>query len=61
MALRGGREDHPDGNPRWREGSQLAAALEVGYKAFGEIAATPAAKEGIGSFLSGEKPAFSGM
>ncbi|NLT36033.1 MAG: 3-hydroxyacyl-CoA dehydrogenase/enoyl-CoA hydratase family protein [Gaiellales bacterium] len=39
----------------------LAAALEVGYKAFGEIAATPAAKEGIGSFLNGKKPDFSGM
>lgn len=39
----------------------LAAALEVGYDAFGKIAATAAAKEGIGSFLSGKKPDFSGM
>lgn len=39
----------------------LSAALEVGYDAFGKIAATPAAKEGIGSFLAGRKPDFSGM
>lgn len=39
----------------------FAAALEVGYEAFGKIAATAAAKEGIGSFLSRKKPDFSGM
>lgn len=41
--------------------TSLAAALEVGYEAFGKIAATAAAKEGIGSFLAGRKPDFSGL
>lgn len=39
----------------------LAGALEIGYLAFGLVACTAAAKEGIGSFLSGKKPDFTGM
>jgi enoyl-CoA hydratase/3-hydroxyacyl-CoA dehydrogenase len=39
----------------------LSSALEVGYAAFGEVATTAAAKEGIGAFMSGRKPDFSGM
>lgn len=33
-------------------------ALEIGYKGFGEIACTDAAKEGIGAFLEKRKPNF---
>ena len=36
----------------------LAEALEVGYRGFGEIACTEAAKEGISAFLERRKPAF---
>jgi enoyl-CoA hydratase/3-hydroxyacyl-CoA dehydrogenase len=36
----------------------LADALEVGYKGFGEIACTDAAKEGISAFLERRKPEF---
>ena len=36
----------------------LAAALEVGYQGFGEIACTDAAKEGISAFLERRKPEF---
>lgn len=39
----------------------LEEALEIGYRAFGRIATTAAAKEGIGSFLAGKKPDFTGM
>ncbi len=39
----------------------LPAALEEGYKAFGKVAATRAAAEGIGAFLAGRKPDFTGM
>ncbi len=39
----------------------VAEALDVGYEAFGKIAATAAAKEGINSFLAGKKPDFGGM
>jgi enoyl-CoA hydratase / 3-hydroxyacyl-CoA dehydrogenase len=39
----------------------LDAALEVGYLAFGKVAATKAAAEGIGAFLGGRKPDFTGM
>jgi enoyl-CoA hydratase/3-hydroxyacyl-CoA dehydrogenase len=39
----------------------LASALEVGYQAFGTVAATKAAAEGIGSFLGGRKPDYTGM
>jgi Enoyl-CoA hydratase/carnithine racemase len=39
----------------------LAAALEIGYLAFGLVACTPAAREGITSFLQGKKPDFTGM
>jgi enoyl-CoA hydratase / 3-hydroxyacyl-CoA dehydrogenase len=39
----------------------LGSALETGYRASGEVACTPAAKEGIGSFMEGRKPDFSGM
>ena len=41
--------------------SELGDALEVGYRAFGEVAAGPAAKEGIGAFLQKRKPDFTGM
>lgn len=37
----------------------LAEALEVGYRAFGASACTPAAREGIGAFMAGRKPDFS--
>jgi enoyl-CoA hydratase/3-hydroxyacyl-CoA dehydrogenase len=36
----------------------LAEALEVGYRGFGEIACTDAAKEGISAFLERRKPEF---
>jgi enoyl-CoA hydratase/3-hydroxyacyl-CoA dehydrogenase len=36
----------------------LAEALEVGYRGFGEIACTEAAKEGISAFLQRRKPQF---
>ena len=36
----------------------LAEALEIGYKGFGEIACTDAAKEGISAFLERRKPEF---
>ncbi len=41
--------------------ADLSAALEIGYQAFGKIAEGPAAKEGIGAFLSKRKPDYSGM
>ena len=43
------------------EAPDLASALEVGYQAFGRVAATKAAAEGIGSFLGGRRPDFTGM
>ena len=36
----------------------FAEALEVGYKAFGQVACTEAAREGISSFLEKRRPAF---
>lgn len=39
----------------------LSAALDTNYLASGEAACTSAAQEGIGSFLAGKKPDFSGM
>ena len=36
----------------------FAAALEVGYRAFGASACTAAAREGIGAFLQGRAPDF---
>ena len=39
----------------------LAGALEIGYLAFGLVACTAAAKEGIAAFLGGRKPDFTGM
>ena len=36
----------------------FAAALEVGYRAFGRVACTAAAREGIGAFLERRKPDF---
>jgi len=36
----------------------LAAALESGYRAFGAVACTPAAAEGIGAFLARREPDF---
>ncbi len=44
-----------------REGAAspfLAQALEKGYEGFGEIACTPAAREGITAFMEKRKPAF---
>lgn len=38
----------------------LAKALEISYRAFGASACTAAASEGIGAFLAGRKPNFSG-
>ena len=37
----------------------LAEALEAGYRGFGKIACTDAAKEGISAFLERRKPEFS--
>jgi enoyl-CoA hydratase/3-hydroxyacyl-CoA dehydrogenase len=37
----------------------LDAALEVGYRAFGAVACTAAAREGIGAFLARRTPDFS--
>lgn len=39
----------------------LPAALEEGFQAFGRVATTRAAAEGIGAFLAGRKPDFTGM
>ena len=39
--------------------SSLAAALEIGYRAFGASACTAAAREGISAFQAGRKPDFS--
>jgi enoyl-CoA hydratase/3-hydroxyacyl-CoA dehydrogenase len=36
----------------------LAEALEIGYRGFGEIACTDAAREGISAFLARRKPEF---
>ena len=36
----------------------LSEALEIGYKGFGEIACSAAAKEGISAFLERRKPDF---
>jgi len=36
----------------------LAEALEIGYRGFGKIACTDAAKEGIAAFLQKRKPAY---
>lgn len=38
--------------------SSLAEALEIGYKGFGRIACSDAAKEGISAFLEKRKPVF---
>jgi enoyl-CoA hydratase/3-hydroxyacyl-CoA dehydrogenase len=40
------------------ETESLADALEIGYKGFGEIACSDAAKEGISAFLERRKPNF---
>jgi enoyl-CoA hydratase/3-hydroxyacyl-CoA dehydrogenase len=40
------------------ETESLAEALEIGYKGFGEIACSDAAKEGISAFLERRKPNF---
>jgi len=40
------------------ETESLADALEIGYKGFGEIACSDAAKEGISAFLERRKPDF---
>jgi enoyl-CoA hydratase/3-hydroxyacyl-CoA dehydrogenase len=38
--------------------AKLADALEIGYRGFGEIACTEAAREGISAFLERRKPVF---
>ena len=38
--------------------STLGAALEIGYRAFGAAACTPAAREGIAAFLAKRSPDF---
>jgi enoyl-CoA hydratase/3-hydroxyacyl-CoA dehydrogenase len=38
--------------------AKLADALEIGYRGFGAIACTEAAREGISAFLEGRKPVF---
>ena len=40
------------------EAETLAEALEIGYRGFGDIACTDAAKEGISAFLERRKPEF---
>ena len=39
--------------------TSLAAALEIGYRAFGEVACSRAAREGIDAFLARRAPDFS--
>ncbi len=41
--------------------TRLADALEVGYKAFGEVVVGPAAREGIGAFLEKRRPNYDGI
>jgi len=36
----------------------LAEALEIGYRAFGQVACTEAAKEGISAFMEKRSPRF---
>jgi enoyl-CoA hydratase/3-hydroxyacyl-CoA dehydrogenase len=36
----------------------LDAALEVGYRAFGDVACSAAAREGIDAFMTRRKPDF---
>ena len=44
------------------KGSQEVRQLvEEGFQAFGRVATTRAAAEGIGAFLAGRKPDFTGM
>jgi enoyl-CoA hydratase/3-hydroxyacyl-CoA dehydrogenase len=38
--------------------AKLTDALEIGYRGFGEIACTAAAKEGISAFLEKRRPVF---
>jgi len=38
--------------------AKLKDALEIGYRGFGEIACTAAAKEGICAFLEKRRPVF---
>ena len=55
-------------NENWEATGELASlacamenfseALEIGYKGFGEIACSDAAKEGISAFLERRKPVF---
>ena len=41
--------------------ASLDAALELGYAAFAESAATAAAREGISAFMEKRKPDFTGL
>jgi enoyl-CoA hydratase/3-hydroxyacyl-CoA dehydrogenase len=38
--------------------AKLKDALEIGYRGFGEIACTAAAREGISAFLEKRRPVF---
>ena len=75
LTIDGGEPVGADGQPLSREtldiivagikaglaAPDLPAALEEGFQAFGRVATTRAAAEGIGAFLAGRKPDFTGM
>jgi enoyl-CoA hydratase/3-hydroxyacyl-CoA dehydrogenase len=47
-----------DAIPRAAAASSLQEALEIGYRAFGEVACTSAAREGISAFMEKRSPQF---
>ena len=54
----GGRADRASAVRDAAAAPTLAAALEVGYRAFGASACTAAAREGIAAFLERRNPDF---